>query len=67
MSIDTIYNIDNRLTEILAKNWKYWRYIDLGAIYRFGGDISLIIFDFLSMFIEKLKKKKTIFEVGVLL
>ena len=31
----------------------------------FGGDVTPIIFDFLSIFIENFQKKETIFEVGI--
>ena len=62
MSIDTIYSIDNRVTEISAKNRKYrqknhisvWgKYIGLGVIYRrYIGNIS--------DFIKKIQKKNNI-------
>ena len=61
MSIDTIYNIDNRLIEISA-NWKYRRYIgDISVWGRFITYISAIFPILLKIF----KKIIIIFEVGV--
>ena len=57
LSINSVYNIDNRLTEISAKK------LEISAICWFGGDMSVwgdispIISNLLPIFIKKFQKK----------